>query len=656
MELKRALSLMVLCIMIFSTPVTTWATENNTYTGDDTYYDGESDDADNETKNDDKKETPDKSYTNNGNQYLSWDNDVIVESVNTEILVNIDNSYEVTKTVKVFYNTDDNHQLILSIPLNNMNSESGDVVENATLSSNVESTVFKVESSSKSCDIVITNDVNGHLYADYTIQYTYLSKGDEDSDADFFIQDLAGFKGAPVCSTTFKIVMPYEYTQKDMYFQDIEGQDLLVISKTDFVTITGAYTNTVSDSVTMTLVVEDDYFTKSKNSFSFSFLLGLVNILCIGMICCGFLLAGFSYYQFGKNAKPEIIVNKDIIKDLSPVDMIIALTGGVTNESLLLYILYLANEGYLRIEDTTYKHQKNRNPATGYRLIKLKDYNGTDANIKSIMRILFSDGSIVTPNKLSNKAYKKLDALRLRIQEVGIKDIWEIDEGRRKLCANIGFIIPLLASLLLSLHNLNSGSLVHSFSFLYGPAMAAAIYVVIKRADAYIKKRNVMRGGIADAMTWVYVFIVVFLILILVQTFNAELFVKYNTLMTMGYLSEIILVYCSCSMKKRTEKGTEMCGKIIGFRQYLLESNEIDVKKCVLKDEQYIYKILPYAMALETATEGWYAQMDGCYIDNPKWYSSVSESEFKLVDFMKDWEIISASILEAPAHRKDDDD
>ena len=656
------LTLFLVCALTISAPMKTYATQNDTYTGDESYNASDdiySDDSGTEINDDSKdniKDTPDKNHASNAAQYLSWSDAVIVEKVNTEIVVDTDNTYRVTKNIRVFYNTDKNHELILSVSLANLNSSASDIVKDINVVSHIEGTSFKTKSTTNAYEIIITDPVKGRMHTDYTVEYIYESKGDTDTSADFFVQNLAGFKNAPVCSVNFKVVMPYEYQQKDLYFQDSKGEKLLIVSSKDFVTITGSYSNVISENLNMTLVVEDDYFTKSKNKLSFSLILGLVNILCIGMIGCGFALAGISYYQFGKNATPEITLNKDIIKELSPVDMIISLTGGVTNESLLLYILYLANEGYLTIEDNSYKTQKNRNPATSYQFVKIKEYHGDNHNIRTIMQILFSDNKVVSPIQLSHKAYKRFDKLRLRIQEVGIKDVWEIDESRRKLCANIGVMIPLLASLLLSLHNLNSGSIVHAFSFIYGPIMAVSIYMVIKKADGFIKKRNVMRGGVADTMTWTYVFIVAFLLLILVQTFNSGLFVKNHTLLTIAYLSEIILIYCSCNMRKRTEKGTEMCGQIIGFRQYLLELNEIDMKKNVLKDEQYIYRILPYAMALELATEGWCAQMDGCYIDNPKWYSSASESEFKLAAFMKDWKIISDTILEMPPKRNDGND
>ena len=52
------------------------------------------------------------------------------------------------------------------------------------------------------------------------------------------------------------------------------------------------------------------------------------------------------------------------------------------------------------------------------------------------------------------------------------------------------------------------------------------------------------------------------------------------------------------------------------------------------------------AIALNVATEGWLSQMDGCFIDNPTWYISESDAEFKMIDFMKDWTIIKEKILE----------
>jgi hypothetical protein len=182
--------------------------------------------------------------------------------------------------------------------------------------------------------------------------------------------------------------------------------------------------------------------------------------------------------------------------------------------------------------------------------------------------------------------------------------------------------------------------------------MSILIYIFIKKVDEYVKKRNMMRGGVADSMTWIYVFGSSFLMLLVLGTFNATMFIRHSFLMTVSYFVEIILIYCSCNMKKRTEEGVELCGKILGFRQFLVEANEVDVKRAILKDEQYVYKTLPFAMAMGLATDGWLARMDNCYIDNPTWYESSSDQEFRLVEFNEDWKTITETILE---HGKDDD-
>lgn len=628
---------------------------NDTYAGDDTYY--LNDDSSEQSDYYKESGAPYEADVIVGQKYAEWDNPVIVESMTTDIIVSEDNTYNVTKTVKVYYNTESDHELSLIIPLNNFLTTDSDSVSNVELTSSLEGTGYKTSSDSNGFAIVITDVTEGCTYADYTITYTYISRGDDAQNHDAFMQDLMGFKDTPVCKLNFSVTMPKEYEQKNLYFRNSSAGNVEVFISKEDLTINGYYDRQIDDgSLSIILTVQDGYFNSTSSSKLFKVVLSLLSLLCGLFVIFGFGLAVISYYKFGRSEKPEIISQNKPIKGLSPVDIIVALTGGTTNEDLMLYLLQLANEGYVKIEDTTHKHQKNRNPAIGYKIIKVKDYDGNDRYMKDFMAILFEKSDTIRPSNLSGIIYKKLNKLRLKIQKRGVEDLWDIDKERRKLCGNIGLLIPLLVSLLLSLYNIDAGISIQMFSFLYGPLMSVLIYCGLKRVDKYIKKRNVMRGGVADIMTWIYTIGVTFLILIVTGSLNSNMFIKHSLLMTMAYLAEVILVYASCDMKKRTAKGVQICGRILGFREFLLTANEIDLKRAVLKDEQYVYKTLPFAMALGIASDGWLSQMNGCYIDNPTWYHSSDESEFRLTEFIDDWEIIIKTMLEKPNEQEDEDE
>lgn len=661
----------LLCsVCMFSPTLTTFATEadatqtqeapantgyDDVYVGDDSYYEdaGESDVGTGDYYN--ESGTPYQAGSLAGEQYHEWQNVVIIEKADVSIIVKGNNTYDVVKEIRAYYNTETDHVIELVVPRNNFMTTSSDLVENLSVTSTLQATKYRMSTETNSYVIKIEDGTPGRTYCDYVISYTYVSRGDDDGSCDVFAQDLLGFQNIPVRKTNFSIIMPKAYEQKNLYFQDSEGNNLNMLPSLSSTQISGYNDQTLNGVLSMVLVVEDDYFDSTTSSVWFRLLLSVISIVCGVSVIGGFALAGISYYQFGRSEKPEIISQRKPIVGLTPVDIIVTLSGGTTNEDLMLYLLQLANEGYVLIEDTTYRHHKNRNVAKGYRITKVKDYDGKDKYMKQFMRILFEKADSVSPYDLSKVTYRKLDKLRLRIQKEGISELWDIDESRRKLCSNIGILIPLLTSLLLSLYNLDVGLSIHTFSFIYGPIMSILIYMGIKQIDAIIKKRNMMRGGVADTMTWIYVFGSSFLILLILGTMNGTMFIKHPLMMTMSYFAEIILIYCSCNMKKRTAEGVSLCGRILGFRQFMQEAGELDIKRAVLKDEQYIYKSLPFAIAMELATDGWLAQMDGCKIDNPIWYRSSSDSEFRLVEFMEDWPIIVETILETGDEDEEDE-
>ena len=628
---------------------------DDTYTGDDTYYldEGQSS-TEQSTEKDYYKQsgTPYQQGEGNVTKYAKMDNSVIIDSLDTEINVNENNKYDVTKKVKIYYNTEKDHKVVLEIPLNNLLSTSSDEVENVQLQSSIEGTNYKTNMTANAYDITITDATEGCVCTDYTISYTYVSKGDDDSSCDKLTQNLLGFKdgegnAAPTFKLNFKVKMPKEYKQNELLFQNSNGDTVNVNSSTDGLSIIGYCENELDDNVlNINLSIQNKYFHSTASSGLLKFFLSFISLICGLIIIAGFGLAGYSYYKYGMDKKPTIIPQKKPIKGLSSVDIIVAMTGGATNEDLLLYILELANQGYIKIKDKTHAHDKKRDVTKGYVFIKVKDYDGQDKYMKRFMNILFRNKNFVTAADLSKKTYSKLDALRLIIQDKGIAKLWEIDDDQRKICANIGLLVPLLVSLFLSLYSIDVGISLKTFSFLYGPIMTILIYKGINYVDKQIKKRNVMRGGVADAMTWIYVIGSAIVILLIAGSLNTSMFVKHSFMMTVAYFAEIALIYCSCNMKKRTEEGLETCGRILGFREFLLTATEVDLKRAILKDEQYAYKTLPMAIALNVATEGWLSQMDGCFIDNPTWYISESDAEFKMIDFMKDWTIIKEKILE----------
>lgn len=630
---------------------------DDVYRGDDTYYADDSAKAQEDKNDTEETGVPYDERAVAGAEYRNWDDAVIIEKAETKILVKENNTYDVVKTITVYYNTEDKHELNMVIPKNNFTTQTSDLVENLSVETSLSKTKYKMSSKANEYDIKIEDGTKGETYGNYTISYTYVSRGDNASDYDVFVQDILGFTNAPVRSASFSVVMPKKYKQQNLYFQDKEKNNLNLLATTKGTEITGYYdTKLDKGSLTMTLLVPNGYFKSTSVPIWWQLLLFGVLVVSIMCVINGFGLAAISYYKFGRSKKPKVIPQNRPIKGLSPVDIIAAMNGGVTNENLLLYILQLANEGYLRIEDTTYKHSKHRNVLKGYYFVKVKDYDGSDKYAKQFMKILFEKGDKVTPAELSGKVYDKLDNLRLRIQDEGIKDLWDIDTDRRKLCQNIGLLIPLLTSLLMSLYNIDAGLSLYTFSFVYGPVMSILIYIIIKKIDARLKKRNVMHGGVADTMTWIYVFGSSLIILMIIGTLNGTMFIKHGALMTMSYFSEIVLMYCSCNMKKRTEEGIILCGKILGFRQWIIDADELIIKKAVLRDEQYIYKMVPFAVALGLASDGWLATMDGCYIDDPTWYRSNSDAEFRLTEFKEDYEVIAEAILEEPDENDEDDD
>lgn len=585
----------------------------------------------------------------NTDEYNAMEFPAIIDSISTEITVEKSNIYHVDKTVRVYYNTAENKSLTMLIPFNNLSKKSKDEVENVNLTTDATMTSFTTKTTPEGENVIITDASAGKKYVDYKITYDYLSAGDTESKYDIFRQELVGFPDAPVAEMKFKVHMPEEYDQSDLYFTDISGNKITINRSNDGLDIEGYAQNKLDNGcVSMTMILNGKYFKNRNTVTPFSFLLGILSTCCLFGIIGSICISAYGYIKFGTNKIPEITIQKSLLKGLSPVDYTLIMTGGLTNETVMLYLMQLANEGYIAISDTTFRHQKNRSPENGYYFIKKKDYDGKNLNLKKMMNIIFAGSKTkVRPVDLSKHIYDKINKFRLSLLDVKQTDLWEINDVTAKMLNTISFIIPAVTCMVLNLYNLLAyTSIIHMFGFLCGLALTAGIYFAMTKTTEMIQKRNVVRGGVADIMTWIYVFTAILIVLVATGIIDAKLFAVKSWIATFSFVAEIICIYCSSNMKKRTEKGNIACAKILGFRQYLSEMTGMDMKRITVKDMHYPYTILPYAIAIDEITDGWLSQMNSALLENPTWYGNDSDDIFDIELFTHDWNRIVEVMLE----------
>ena len=86
-------------------------------------------------------------------------------------------------------------------------------------------------------------------------------------------------------------------------------------------------------------------------------------------------------------------------------------------------------------------------------------------------------------------------------------------------------------------------------------------------------------------------------------------------------------------MSKRTEYGTEILGKILGFRNFLETAEKERLEMLVTENPQYFYDILPYTYVLDISKK-WMQKFESIAVEPPDWYGSYhTGTAFNIVVF-----------------------
>ena len=119
------------------------------------------------------------------------------------------------------------------------------------------------------------------------------------------------------------------------------------------------------------------------------------------------------------------------------------------------------------------------------------------------------------------------------------------------------------------------------------------------------------------------------------------------------FVSGLIILIFGFFMPKKTRKGTELYGKLLGFKEFLKSVEKDRLKEFLKQDAQYFDKVLPYAIVFDIA-DTWKDKLKGLDIPPPTWYSAgYAGANFNSMNFMgsldKSMNAMSQSFYSSPS-------
>jgi uncharacterized membrane protein YgcG len=521
-----------------------------------------------------------------------------IESYNINMIVNEDNTFDITETISVNFTGDNKHGIYRKLPLKNSikRTDGTKSINRAKISNISVSDTYTISNESR-YKVIKIGDANKTVSGQkiYTIKYTYNIGKDPLKNADELYFNLIGDEwDTSISNVTFTIVMPKSFDKTNLGFSSgskssINSSDVIYTVTGN--TIKGALNTTLysEQALTVRLTLPEGYFVGTSGNYDYFMILNIIISIVFVLI---------AYVIWKKYGKDDIVV--DTVEfyppdGLNSADVGFIYKGHSKRKDIISLLIFLANKGYLRIEEYQEKILKVIK-INNFRIVKLKEYDGNNEDERIFFNDLFIDKNEVTKSDLHNAFHFTLDKIARNIESKENKEkVFEKDSFKKRKVI-VGMII--IVFLLIIIH-----MFIHMIEVEFGIiliVMLTMIFLVPALEIVYIEPNA--KNTISSSFIFV-------IISVCCMTFSVDgvdlidlLFIIQCVIQT---LCIIVLNIFLGIMKKRTEYGNEMLGRIQGFKNFL--------------DPEYFYNILPYTYVLGVSKK-WMKKFENITLEAPAWY------------------------------------
>ena len=558
--------------------------------------------------------------------------DYYIESYNVDINVSNDNSYNIKETIIAYFNKE-KHGIIRNIPTRNtVTRTDGSTNTNRAKITNVN--VNEKYSLSRGADDVKIKigDADTFLTGRHTYQisYTYNVGNDKLKDADEFYLNLIGNQwDTNINKLTFTITMPKDFDTNKIGFSAGKYGTSGILDDGYFNysvknnVITGTYNKRLppNNGFTVRITLPDGYFEKQKLK---------ITIFDFIAICLPIILGIIAFSQWEKYGKDEKIVETIEFNppdNMNSLDVAYAYKGKANSNDVVSLLIYLANKGYIKIkvEETGSKLLKSKS----YKIIEVKKYDGNDENERLFLERLFKNGTIYrTENNNVFRCVTKSDLEESFYTTVNeIIDNENTSEFKNKIFekgvwnrAKKIIILSLLVILTMSIGPLLNGTKIKTTVIANLVLIAITMLFYLFALSSKFNNTRIKNIIIAFVISFFTIFYFVFGLL---YDILSEIIINMNELglieLGIQVISLIFIMILVTLMKRRTKYGTEVLGRILGFKTFLKTAEKEKLETLVNQDPEYFYNILPYAYVLGVSDE-WIKNFETISLMPPEWY------------------------------------
>ena len=566
--------------------------------------------------------------------YSSYD--YVIDKYDINIIVNENNTFDVTETIDTYFNVP-KHGIFRTIPLKNtIKRLDGTTSTNRTqiknVSVNAENSTSKEEGNYQIKIGSASETLTGEK--EYIIKYTYNLGKDHVKDYDELYYNIIGNEWDTVIGNiTFSITMPKSFDSSKLGFSAgrVGSTDSSKIKySVSGNTITGSYNGILWENEALTVRCElpEGYFVGAGLDIN------LLNYIVYLFPIIFLIIAILLWYKFGRDDQVIETVEFYPPEGFNSLEVGFLYKGEAVNQDVTSLLIYLANKGYIKIVETEEKSLFSK--AKGFKIIKLKDYDGDNVNERLFLNGLFAmrrlntssaENSInqnttptleVTSADLYDKFYITMSNILLNINNKENKNKI-LEKSASSKAKSIIFMIIATYCLITIPPVLEYGE----SSLLVALLFPGIGFTVMFKMLLDPKLRNSSGNKLSYASVILFFLIWGLGFGGLPWAMMVLPALQQDSIYLIGYFVGIFcvlgMVVCLTYLPKRTSYGNEILGKIKGFKNFLETAEKDQLEAMVAKNPTYFYNILPYTYVLGVSDK-WIKKFEVISMQAPTWY------------------------------------
>jgi uncharacterized membrane protein len=527
-----------------------------------------------------------------------------ISSYQVDMVVKENNTYDITETIAADFTAYNKHGIIRSIPVKNTIKRSDGTISinNSRISQiKVLGAPYTVGFSNNNYIIKI-GDADETVYGNkvYTIKYTYIYGKDLLKDKDELYFNLIGTQwDTTISNVSFSITMPKEFPTDTIGFTTGEygndNADSAVSYGVNGLSISGIVNKSLNpyEGLTIRMTLPNNYF-KVNNTIDL-FTLGIIMFSVLSII-----ISYLLWLKYGKD--PQVIDTVEFYppEGFNSLELAYGYKGEIIKQDVLSLAVYLANKGYIRIKEA---------PDRSLIFEKIREYGGNNESERLFMNGIFEGTTVATSASISNSFYSAMEQ---------IKSVVGNSQNENKLFEKNSIdkqsILLILNFIIIGLLFFRSVEYTSFSDIVSNAAITMFMYGIIYEIA--------LKGNSPKHL--IYLLGAFFLILYIFVKFQMPSLTYFTLFPIITITSVIAIIINSIFMiiiKKRTQYGSQLLGKINGFKRFLETAEKETLEAEVAKNPTYFYDILPFTYVLGVS-DIWMKKFENIQIKSPDWYYS----------------------------------